>query len=39
VEEFERAREAYYRLAGLDPATGHPTKEKLGALGLEWATA
>jgi aldehyde:ferredoxin oxidoreductase len=39
AEEFERAREAYYRLAGCDPATGHPTKEKLGALGLEWATA
>jgi aldehyde:ferredoxin oxidoreductase len=36
-EEFERARESYYRLAGMDPATGYPTREKLGALGLEWA--
>ncbi len=25
MEEFEHARESYYRLAGCDPATGHPT--------------
>lgn len=36
TEEFERARESYYRLAGLDPGSGHPTREKLGALGLGW---
>jgi len=35
-EEFERARDAYYRLGGFDPATGHPTRAKLAALGLEW---
>jgi aldehyde:ferredoxin oxidoreductase len=35
-EEFEHARETYYRLAGMDPATGYPTREKLGALGLAW---
>lgn len=38
-EEFEHAREAYYALAGLDPGTGHPTRAKLTALGLEWAAA
>jgi aldehyde:ferredoxin oxidoreductase len=35
-EEFERARETYYRLAGCDSATGYPTRAKLGALGLDW---
>ena len=35
-EEFERARAAYYELAGCDPATGYPTRAKLGELGLEW---
>ena len=35
-EEFERAREAYYRMAGFDPATGYPTRERLAALGLDW---
>jgi aldehyde:ferredoxin oxidoreductase len=35
-EEFERARDAYYRLAGCDPATGYPTRAKLDALGLDW---
>jgi aldehyde:ferredoxin oxidoreductase len=40
TEEFERARETYYRLAGCDPATGYPTAAKLAALGLDWvATA
>jgi aldehyde:ferredoxin oxidoreductase len=40
TEEFERARETYYRMAGYDPATGHPTSAKLRELGLEWvATA
>jgi aldehyde:ferredoxin oxidoreductase len=37
TEEFERARETYYRLAGFDPATGHPTRAKLDELGLAWA--
>lgn len=36
TEEFEHARETYYRLAGCDPATGYPTPAKLGELGLEW---
>ncbi len=35
-EEFERARESYYQLAGCDPATGYPTRAKLGELGLDW---
>ena len=35
-EEFEHARATYYTLAGCDPATGYPTREKLGELGLEW---
>ena len=37
-EEFEHARDAYYRLAGCDPATGYPTRAKLDALGLDWIT-
>jgi aldehyde:ferredoxin oxidoreductase len=36
TEEFERARESYYRLAGCDPATGYPTRAKLADLGLGW---
>ncbi|HYE91752.1 MAG TPA: aldehyde ferredoxin oxidoreductase C-terminal domain-containing protein, partial [Terriglobales bacterium] len=36
AEEFEHARAKYYELAGCDPATGYPTKEKLSELGLEW---
>jgi aldehyde:ferredoxin oxidoreductase len=36
TEEFERARESYYRLAGCDPATGYPTPAKLADLGLDW---
>lgn len=35
-EELDRARDTYYRLAGCDPATGYPTRAKLGELGLEW---
>jgi aldehyde:ferredoxin oxidoreductase len=35
-EEFERAREAYYALAGCDTATGYSTPAKLAELGLEW---
>ncbi len=35
-EEFERARETYYQLAGCDPATGYPTRGKLAQLGLDW---
>jgi aldehyde:ferredoxin oxidoreductase len=37
IEEFERAREQYYRLAGCDPATGYPTRARLTELGLDWA--
>ena len=33
-EEFERARETYYELAGCEPATGDPTAAKLNELGL-----
>jgi aldehyde:ferredoxin oxidoreductase len=36
TEEFERARSAYYELAGCDPATGYPTRAKLADLGLDW---
>ena len=36
TEEFERARETYYRLSGCDPATGYPTRAKLADLGLDW---
>jgi aldehyde:ferredoxin oxidoreductase len=36
TEEFEHARESYYRLAGWDPATGYPTPAKLRDLGLDW---
>jgi aldehyde:ferredoxin oxidoreductase len=36
TEEFERARETYYRLAGCDPSTGYPTAAKLADLGLDW---
>jgi len=39
TEEFERARESYYRLAGMDPATGYSTRDKLASLGLEWAAS
>ncbi len=38
TEEFERARETYYALAGCDPATGYPTRSRLADLGLEWVT-
>ena len=36
TDEFERARDAYYRTAGCDPATGHSTRDKLTDLGLDW---
>ncbi|HEV2055405.1 MAG TPA: aldehyde ferredoxin oxidoreductase family protein, partial [Methylomirabilota bacterium] len=36
TEEFDHARESYYRLAGWDPATGYPTPAKLRSLGLDW---
>jgi aldehyde:ferredoxin oxidoreductase len=39
TEEFEHARESYYRLAGWDPATGYPTAAKLRGLGLDWLAA
>ena len=38
-EEFEHARDTYYRLAGCDPDTGYPTPAKLGELGLDWIGA
>jgi len=37
--EFEFMKETYYKLADFDPQTGAPKKEKLAALGLEWAVA
>ncbi|MGH7341500.1 MAG: aldehyde ferredoxin oxidoreductase C-terminal domain-containing protein, partial [Candidatus Rokuibacteriota bacterium] len=36
TEEFERARETYYQLAGCEPTTGYPTAAKLDELGLDW---
>jgi aldehyde:ferredoxin oxidoreductase len=36
ADEFEHARQTYYRLGGFDPETGYPTREKLTALGLGW---
>jgi aldehyde:ferredoxin oxidoreductase len=36
TEEFEHARDTYYQLAGLDPASGYPTRAKLAALSLDW---
>jgi aldehyde:ferredoxin oxidoreductase len=38
-EEFTRARDQYYQLAGCDPSTGHSTPAKLAELGLDWAAA
>lgn len=35
-EEIDRARDAYYRLAGCDPATGYPARATLDRLGLDW---
>ncbi len=34
--EWEAALTRYYEMAGWDPQTGMPTREKLAALGLEW---
>ncbi|HLH24352.1 MAG TPA: aldehyde ferredoxin oxidoreductase family protein [Chloroflexota bacterium] len=34
--ELERAKDAYYRLAGWDPATGNPTAATLRRVGLDW---
>jgi aldehyde:ferredoxin oxidoreductase len=36
-EEIETAKDAYYELAGWDRATGNPTRDTLGRLGLDWA--
>jgi aldehyde:ferredoxin oxidoreductase len=36
--ELEAALDAYYTMAGWDPATGVPTKAKLQALCLDWAS-
>lgn len=35
-EDFRRAVELYYGMAGWDPATGNPRREKLLELGLAW---
>jgi aldehyde:ferredoxin oxidoreductase len=35
-EELEQAKDAYYRLAGWDPATGNPTADTLRRVGLGW---
>jgi aldehyde:ferredoxin oxidoreductase len=34
-QTFEEAKETYYRIRGWDEKTGHPTREKLVALGLD----
>jgi aldehyde:ferredoxin oxidoreductase len=36
--EFEQALSVLYELKGWDPETGNPTREKLQALSLEWAS-
>jgi aldehyde:ferredoxin oxidoreductase len=36
AEDFERARDSYYRIGGFDPATGKATGAKLAELGLAW---
>jgi aldehyde:ferredoxin oxidoreductase len=36
LDEFEAARQQYYRLAGCDTTTGAPLPEKLEALDLGW---
>lgn len=36
IDEVEKAKDIYYKLAGWDVITGNPTKEKLVELGLEW---
>ncbi len=35
-EEFEAARDLYYRIAGWDPETGNPTEAALERLSLGW---
>lgn len=35
-EEFNFMKETYYQMAGWDPQTGNPSREKLAYLGLEW---
>ncbi len=36
-EEIETAKDIYYRMVGWEVATGTPKREKLEALGLDWA--
>jgi aldehyde:ferredoxin oxidoreductase len=36
VEEFERAKDIYYAMAGWDVTTGMPTRTKLEELGIGW---
>ncbi|MCH8842974.1 MAG: hypothetical protein IID61_08345 [SAR324 cluster bacterium] len=36
-EEFERAKQAYYQMAGWVPETGMPSTARLTDLDLEWA--
>jgi len=35
-DQFHKAREIYYEMAGWDKATGTPSEKKLGDLGLGW---
>lgn len=35
-EEFDFMKQTYYHLAGWDPDTGNPSREKLSSLGLDW---
>ena len=36
LEELERAKDIYYRMAGWDVETGNPSRQKLQELGLGW---
>ena len=35
-EEFRKAMDVYYEMAGWNPETGFPTTAKLAELDLEW---
>ncbi|HEY9076678.1 MAG TPA: aldehyde ferredoxin oxidoreductase family protein [Anaerolineaceae bacterium] len=36
AQEYERAKDQYFKLAGWDVASGNPTQTRLAELGLEW---
>lgn len=36
--DLEQFKDVYYRLAGLDLASGRPTRDRLNALNLEWVS-